>query len=275
MSRTSRLLVLVSCLALTTSNSFGKRQQVRYFPNGFLFGSSTSSYQVEGAWDEDGKSPNVWDTATHARPCWISECHNGDVATDSYHLYKRDVEMMRELNLDFYRFSISWSRLLPTSFNDNINEKAVEFYRNLIDEMLMYNIEPMVTLYHWDLPQKLQDMGGWTNPHIVDWFVDYARIVFDQFGDQVNFWITFNEPRDICHQGYGASTLAPLLKIAGVAEYMCAKNLLLAHAKTYHMFNKEFRSSKEAMVGISISANWLEPESQEHAEAAEESRAFE
>ncbi|XP_026324190.1 myrosinase 1-like [Hyposmocoma kahamanoa] len=269
------LSVLVTFLTQTTSDSLEKRQQVRYFPNGFLFGSSTASYQVEGAWNEDGRTPSIWDTISHARPCLISECHNGDVAADTYHLYKRDVEMMRELNLDFYRLSISWSRLLPTSFPDNINEKAVEFYRNWLDEIHKYNIEPMVTLYHWDLPQKLQDMGGWTNPYIIDWFVDYARVVFEQFGDQVNMWLTFNEPREICHQGYGSGTMAPLLKIPGVAEYICAKNLLLAHAKTYHMYDKEFRSLKRGTIGISFSASCNEPESQEHAEAAEDSAAFE
>ncbi|XP_063838513.1 myrosinase 1-like isoform X1 [Ostrinia nubilalis] len=268
-------LTLFSCILLCESNTLKARQTVRNFPDGFLFGTATASYQIEGGWNADGKSENIWDHMTHNNPCVTDDCLNGDVADDSYNLYKRDVEMARELGLDFYRFSISWSRVLPTSFPDKMNEAGVQYYNNLINELLKYNIEPMVTIYHWDLPQKLQEMSGWTNPHIVDWFSDYSRVLFEQFGDRVKYWITLNEPREICYQGYGSVTMAPQLNIQGTAEYMCAKNLLVAHAKAYHIYDKEFRATQGGTIGITISASWMEPETEDHAEAAEVMRQFE
>ncbi|KAL4712799.1 hypothetical protein ACJJTC_011869 [Scirpophaga incertulas] len=251
------------------------RRDPRPFPKGFLFGTSTAAYQIEGGWDADGKSESVWDHLTHNNPCRIKDCSNGDIADDSYHLYKRDVEMMRELGLDFYRFSLSWTRILPTSFPDKINEAGIQYYNNLIDEMLKYNIEPMITLYHWDLPQKLQEMGGWTNPHVVDWFADYARIAFEHFGDRVKYWITINEPREVCYQGYGSATNAPAISITGYAEYLCAKNLLVAHAKAYRIYDKEFREKYDGTVGISLSAGWIEPEAEKDTQAAFDAIQFE
>ncbi|KAL0849455.1 hypothetical protein ABMA28_013738 [Loxostege sticticalis] len=270
------ILALLSCILLCESKTVKEaRHDVRKFPDGFQFGAATASYQVEGAWDADGKSPNIWDHMTHNDPCSIDDCKNGDIADDSYNQYKRDVEMMRELGLDFYRFSLSWSRILPTSFPDKINEAGVQYYNNLINEMLKYNIQPMVTIYHWDLPQKLQEMGGWTNPHIVDSFSDYARVAFELFGDRVKNWITINEPREICYQGYGTVTKAPKLNIQGVAEYMCAKNVLVAHAKAYHIYDKEFRPTHGGTIGITLSALWYEPETENDVELAEVVRQFE
>ncbi|XP_061378129.1 myrosinase 1-like isoform X2 [Danaus plexippus] len=183
--------------------------------------------------------------------------------------------MMRELGLDFYRFSLSWTRILPTSFPDQINEKGVQYYNNLINEMLKYNIQPMVTLYHWDLPQKLKDLGGWTNPLIVDWFTDYSRVVFQLFGDRVKYWITINEPKEVCYQGYAGQSLAPLYNISGYADYMCAKNLLVAHANVYHLYNNVFRKAQGGQIGITLSAKWYEPESDRDSEAAEDIKQFE
>lgn len=181
---------------------------------------------------------------------------------------------MREVGIDFYRFSLSWPRILPTSFPDQINEKGVEYYNNFIDEMLKYNIEPMITLYHWDLPQKLQELGGWTNPHIIDWFADYARTAFTLFGDRVKYWTTMNEPYQICYQGYGDVTKAPMVNIKGVGEYLCAKNLLLAHAKAYHIYNEEFRPKYGGIIFIAFSAQWYEPESENEIVAAHDANQF-
>ncbi|XP_052747119.1 myrosinase 1-like [Bicyclus anynana] len=268
-------VLFLAWVAFADCKSSVNRHEIRKIPDGILFGTATASYQVEGAWNEDGKSESIWDRLTHSTPCPVKNCDTGDIADDSYHQYERDVEMLRELGLDFYRFSLSWTRILPTSFPDKINEKGVEYYNNLIDEMLKYNIQPMVTLYHWDLPQKLQDMGGWTNPHVVDWFTDYARIVFELFGDRVKYWFTINEPREVCYEGYGGPSLAPLYNMTGYADYMCAKNILVAHAKTYHMYKNEFSKIQGGTVGIAISANWFEAESEKEAEAAEEARQFE
>ncbi|GBP05953.1 Myrosinase 1 [Eumeta japonica] len=247
---------VVNVLLLICALSWGAeirktRNDVRNFPDGFLFGTATASYQVEGAWDEDGKSENIWDHMTHTQPCIIKDCSNGDVADDSYHQYERDVEMMRELGLDFYRFSLSWSRILPSGFADKVNEAGVAYYNNLINEMLKYNIEPMITLYHWDLPQRLQDLGGWANPHIVDWFSDYARVAYEQFGDRVKYWITINEPREVCYQ--------------------------VAHAKAYHIYDEEFKPVNGGVIGITLSANWYEPETDSESDttATEERIQFE
>ncbi|CAH2240555.1 jg21029 [Pararge aegeria aegeria] len=250
------------------------RHEIRKIPDGLIFGTATASYQVEGAWNEDGKSESIWDRVTHTKPCPIQNCDTGDIANDSYHQYKRDVAMMRELGVDFYRFSLSWTRILSTGFPDKINEKGVQYYNNLIDEMLKYNIQPMVTLFHWDLPQKLQDMGGWTNPYIIEWFTDYTQVAFELFGDRVKYWFTINEPREICYQGYGSASLAPLLSISGYGDYKCVKNILVAHAKTYHMYKKEFQQTQGGTIGIALSVTWFEPESEKDAEAAEESRQF-
>lgn len=210
---------------------------------------------------------------THNNPSSIKDFSNGDIADDSYHLYKRDVEMMRELGIDFYRFSLSWPRILPNSFSNEISSQGVEFYNNYINEMLKYNIEPMITLYHWDLPQKLQDLGGWANPLIVDWFADYARIVFTLFGDRVKFWTTINEPQSVCFHGY-AGGLAPGIKIKGVADYICAKNILMAHAKAYHIYNEEFKPKFGGLIFIAISAQWYEPATENDIEAAHDANQF-
>ncbi|OWR46180.1 seminal fluid protein CSSFP001 [Danaus plexippus plexippus] len=275
MFRAVRLIFLAFVLTVLVGSNEISRHEARKIPDDLLFGAATASYQIEGAWNEDGKSENIWDRLTHLKPCYIHNCDTGDIAADSYHQYKRDVEMMRELGLDFYRFSLSWTRILPTSFPDQINEKGVQYYNNLINEMLKYNIQPMVTLYHWDLPQKLQDLGGWANPHIVDWFTDYAKVVFELFGDRVKYWITVNEPKHVCHQTTPQLSLDPSYSVSSHFHYMCAKNLLVAHANVYHLYNNKFREVQGGQVGITISSAWAEPESENDMKAAEDAMQFE
>lgn len=221
-----------------------------------------------------GKTESIWDVLTHSRRGLVKDGSDGDVADNSYYLYKRDVEMSRELGADFYRFSVSWPRILPTSFPDKINKAGVAYYNNLINELLKYNIKPVVTIYHWDLPQKLQELGGWVNPYIVNWFADYARILFQLFGDRVKHWVTINEPQQICHYGYGDTILAPALNSTGVAEYMCSKNLLLAHAKAYHIYDKEFRAQQKGLIFIAINAIYAEPLSKNQYLAAQDANQF-
>lgn len=149
--------------------------------------------------------------------------------------------MVHELGVDIYRFSISWPRVLPTGFANQVNPHGIQYYTNLIDELIKYNITPMVTIYHWDLPQKLQDLGGWTNAHIIDYYTDYANVLFKNFADKVKYWVTFNEPMQTCLEGYGGTYRAPALNRHGYAEYLCTHNLLKAHANVYHLFDKQYR----------------------------------
>ncbi|KAG6445892.1 myrosinase 1 [Manduca sexta] len=249
------LLCLCILITICTSASHQRRK----FPEDFLFGVSTAAYQIEGAWNEDGKGENIWDYGIHNGVGNIVDMSNGDVAADSYHNYARDIEMMRELGIDVYRFSLSWSRLLPSGFADNINEAGIAYYNRLIDELLKYNITPMVTLYHWDLPQKLQELGGFANPLLGNWFEDYARVVFRSFGDRVKLWITFNEPREICLDGYGSDNKAPFLNAAGIADYICAKHLVIAHAKAYRLYVNEFKSTQKGKCGITFGVSSILP----------------
>uniref|UniRef100_A0A2A4JPU6 Cytosolic beta-glucosidase n=1 Tax=Heliothis virescens TaxID=7102 RepID=A0A2A4JPU6_HELVI len=270
-----KVLVILSLVVAACHGSTLKHQ--RRFPDDFLFGTATAAYQIEGAWNEDGKGENIWDYMTHTNPTVIRDQTNGDVAADSYHNYKRDVEMMRELGLDAYRFSISWPRILPSGMANEVNPAGIEFYNNYINEMLKYNITPMITLYHWDLPQKLQELGGFANPLFTEWFEDYARVVFENFGDRVKMFITFNEPREICYQGYGGTLKAPILNSTAVGTYLCAKHLVIAHAKAYHLYDKEFRATQGGQCGITISVNWFGPatDSDEDAVAVEIKRQAE
>ncbi|KAK4882989.1 hypothetical protein RN001_006308 [Aquatica leii] len=229
------------------------------FPNDFKFGVATSSYQIEGGWNASGKGENIWDHMTHNNPKSIQDKSNGDIACDSYHLWKTDVQLLKNLGVHFYRFSLSWSRLLPNGLNNRINYDGVHYYNNLIDELLKYNIEPVVTLYHWDLPQGIQNIGGWPNIATADYFMDYAKVAFDLFGDRVKTWITFNEPIEICVSGYGGGDKAPRIIYPGISDYLCGKTILIAHAKVYHLYNNYYRAKQRGKIGITIDTAWNEP----------------
>lgn len=155
--------------------------------------------------------------------------------------------MLKSLGVHFYRFSLSWPRISPTGLNNVVNQKGIDYYNNLIDALLAEGIQPMVTLYHWDLPQYLQELGGWTNPIIIDLFAGYAKIAFENFGDRVKLWATFNEPYSVCNYGYGDSMLAPLLYSRGFGEYQCTHNLIKAHAKAYHLYDDHFRPTQKGV----------------------------
>lgn len=203
----------------------------------------------------------MWDHLVRTAPEHIYDNTTGDVAANSYYLYKRDVEMLKELGVDNYRFSISWPRILPTGRIDYINPRGVAYYDALINELLQNDITPYVTMYHWDLPQSLNERGGWLNEEIADWFADYARVLYEHFGDRVKHWITINEPHVHCYLGYGIAHHAPRIFSPGVAYYECGRNILLANAKAYHIYDKEFRPSQGGEVGIVVSMEWPIPES--------------
>ncbi|WP_077329715.1 glycoside hydrolase family 1 protein [Virgibacillus siamensis] len=178
------------------------------FPNDFLWGSASASYQIEGAWDEDGKAPSVWDNFVQI-PGKTFKGTNGNVAVDHYHRYMEDVALMAEMGLKAYRFSVSWSRIFPTGTGE-INEEGMQFYERLIDELIRYGIEPIVTLYHWDLPQALQDeYGGWESREIIQDFNDYSVALFKRFKDKVNYWVTLNEQNVFISHGYEHASHPP------------------------------------------------------------------
>ncbi|CAG5121822.1 unnamed protein product, partial [Candidula unifasciata] len=227
------------------------------FPEGFAWSTATAAYQVEGGWDADGKGPSIWDTWAHNNK--LAHGDTGDVACDSYHKYKEDVALMRNLGTTHYRFSIAWSRILPKGDIKTVNQKGIDYYNNLIDELLANDIQPMVTLYHWDLPQALEDRGGWLSRDIQDYFVEYSRLCFQKFGDRVKLWITFNEPPIVTLNGYGDGGAAPGHKDPAKGQYIAAHNLILAHAKAYRVYEKEFKPLQKGQIGISINQGWPEP----------------
>src|SRR5918992_3969674 len=196
------------------------------FPDGFVWGAATAAYQVEGAVRDDGRGPSIWDTFAHT-PGKVADGHTGDVACDHYHRYAEDVRLMKELGLAAYRFSVAWSRVLPTG-SGPVNPAGLDFYERLVDELLAAGIAPYPTLYHWDLPQALEDRGGWTNRDTAHRFADYAQAVHDRLGDRVGTWMTLNEPWVAAILGYGVGVHAPGRTSAPDAFRAC-HHLLLAH----------------------------------------------
>ena len=199
----------------------------RSFPPGFLWGAATSAYQIEGSPLADGAGPSNWHRFSHT-PGNTSNDDNGDVACDHYRRWRDDIALMRELGLTAYRFSISWSRVLPAGVGP-VNEKGLDFYRSLVDALLAANIQPLITLYHWDLPAALDDRGGWLNREIADWFVEYAHVVFRALDDRVRHWVTLNEPWVVADGGYLHGVLAPGHRNRYEAPIV-THNLLRAHA---------------------------------------------
>lgn len=196
------------------------------FPRNFRWGVATAAFQIEGAWNEDGKGESIWDVFGH-QPGNIKDGTNGDRTCDHYHLWKEDVRLMKNLGLRNYRFSVSWPRVLPNG-KGPANEKGIDFYDRLVDELLEAGIEPFVTLYHWDLPQALQEIGGWNNRETCKYFADYSAMMVTRLGDRVKYWTTFNEPWVIARLGHRTAEFAPGLKDEKL-YYQVVHNLLLAH----------------------------------------------
>ena len=217
------------------------------FSKDFLWGAATASYQIEGAWNEDGKGLNIWDDFTH-RPGKISDNSTGDTACDHYHRYKEDVKLMKECGLKAYRFSISWARILPEG-TGRINQKGIDFYNSLIDELLANNIIPFVTLYHWDLPYALHLKGGWLNPQISEYFEEYARVVAENFGDRVKNFITFNETSVFMGCGYLLGDHAPGLKLGTRDLLHIGHNILVAHGRAVKVLRDKVPG---ANIGITL-----------------------
>ncbi|ENZ33403.1 hypothetical protein HMPREF1084_01872 [Clostridium butyricum 60E.3] len=206
-------------------------------PKDFLWGSASAAYQVEGAYLEDGKGLTNWDNFVRIEGKTFKHT-TGDVAVDHYHRFKEDVKLMADMGLKTYRFSISWARIIPEG-NGEVNEKGLKFYEDLIDECLKYNIEPMVTIFHWDLPQSLiEQYGGFESRNIVDDFVKYAVILFNRFGKKVKYWITLNEQNIFTTLGW-LTAMHPPGKFDDVKTYYQVNHhAFMAHAKTVLEFKK-------------------------------------
>lgn len=236
----------------------------------FIWGAATASYQIEGAWNKDGKGPNIWDEFTH-QPAKISDNSTGDTACDHYHLYKKDVKMMAQLGIKAYRFSISWSRILPEG-TGRINQKGIDFYNNLITELLKYDITPFITLYHWDLPYELYLKGGWLNPQSSDWFAEYSRIIAENFGDRVKNFITFNEPSVFMGCGYLQGSHAPGLQLGNKDLLRIGHNILLSHGKSVLELRKVVPNAK---IGITLATQPKIPVTPDDEQAAYDSYFYE
>jgi beta-glucosidase len=217
------------------------------FPSNFVWGASTSAYQIEGAPLEDGAGPSNWHRFSH-QPGRTKLGHTGDVACDHYHRYRVDVALMRELGLRSYRFSISWSRVLPDGRGAK-NSKGLDFYAHLVDELLSNGIIPNVTLYHWDLPAALDDRGGWLNPDSADWFADYALLMYRTLGDRVPMWATINEPWVIVDAGYVHGMHAPGLRDPRNAP-RATHNLLRAHGAAVQACRAELATQIGIVVNL-------------------------
>ncbi|KAK4855446.1 hypothetical protein QYF36_007427 [Acer negundo] len=271
------ILLRISLAALITP-SYGTASLNRSsFPPGFIFGTASSAYQYEGAANEGGRRPSLWDTFTHRYPDKINDGSNGDVAIDSYNLYKEDVGIMKEMNLDAYRFSISWSRILPDGkLSRGVNKEGIRYYNNLINELLSKGIQPFVTLFHWDTPQALEDeYGGFLSPRIVEDFRDYAEVCFKAFGDRVKHWITLNEPWSYSIGGYAAAVSAPGrcsewqgLNCTGgdsaKEPYWVSHHQLLAHATAVQLYKNKYQISQKGIIGITLVSSWMVPLSSSH-----------
>ncbi|CAI9769431.1 unnamed protein product [Fraxinus pennsylvanica] len=287
------IFVFISCIVISVSAENFSRSQISIqfnrnsFPSDFVFGSSSSSYQYEGAAQEDGRGPSIWDNFTRKYPGKIVDHSNGDLANDFYHRYKEDVKLMEFIGLNAFRFSISWSRILPHGkLSKGINKEGIAFYNNLINELLSKGMEPFPTLFHWDLPQALEDeYGGFLSPHIVDDFRDFADVCFKEFGDRVKHWATMNEPYIFISGGYDLGKLAPgrcsswknndcPAGNSATEPYIVAHIMLLCHAQTVKLYREKYKPFQKGQIGIVLISFWFLPYSKRQEDVMAAQRAL-
>lgn len=242
---------------------------VYHFPPGFVWGTATASYQIEGAAFEEGRMPSIWDTFCR-KPGAILDKSNGDVADDHYHRVEEDVALMAELGVTGYRFSIAWPRIVPDGVG-KVNQAGLDWYKRLVDALLKHNITPFATLYHWDLPQVLSDRGGWTQRFITDAFAGYVDAVSRGLGDRVQHWMTLNEPWVSSFLGYGIGIHAP-----GVADWesylRAAHHLLLAHGKAVPVLRAN--GTEATRIGLANALTWADPATDSEADRAAAARHY-
>ncbi|WVZ03052.1 hypothetical protein V8G54_023858 [Vigna mungo] len=280
-----KVVLLLATLSLFHSAASLNRSS---FPPDFFFGTASSAYQYEGAAREGGKGPSIWDTFTHSHPDRIADHSNADVAVDSYHRYKGDVAMMKDIGFNAYRFSISWPRILPHgNLQGGVNREGIAYYNNLINDLIANGQQPFITLFHSDFPQALEDeYGGFLNRKIVQDFADYAEVCFREFGDRVKHWITLNEPVLYSTLGYGNGGTPPNRCSKWLANctagdsttepYVVTHHLILSHAAAVKVYREKFQVSQKGQIGVTLNSAWVLPlsQSKEDIEAAYRGLAF-
>jgi len=234
------------------------------FPEGFLWGAATAAAQVEGGWQEGGRTPSIWDIAPENKIKNGDNCHR---AADHYHRFQEDVALMKELGLKSYRFSLSWSRIIPEE--GRVNPAGLAFYNELIDALLLAGIEPLVTLYHWDLPVWMHKKGGWRSEKVVGYFLEYAKAVVDAFSDRVQYWLTFNEPQCFLMNGYMQGVHAPFQR-AYLSLSGFTRNFMLTHGETVKLIRG--RAKKPPIIGIAFSSGAFIPADESDESSVEEAR---
>lgn len=223
------------------------------FGKDFLWGTATAAYQIEGAWNVDGKSPSVWDHMTHKRPGKIKTRENGDIACDFYHKYEQDIELMKKMGIPIFRFSLAWTRILPDG-TGKVNQAGIDFYNKVIDKCIKEGIEPWITCYHWDLPQTLEDKGGWSNRDSIQWFEEFVDVSTKAFGDRVKNWMVFNEPMAFTMLGYMLGWHAPG-KVNFKRFYKSVHHVTMCHGAGGRVIRKNV---KNANVGTTFSCSSVE-----------------
>lgn len=224
-------------------------------------GVSTSAYQVEGAYQHEGKSWSIWDVFVHRTPSLIVDGSNGDIACLSFDFFREDAQLIQRLGLEHYRFSISWSRIFPGCNTSEPNARGVAYYHHVLDALEEHHIEPWATLFHWDLPSCYQNsFGGWASRRMVSEFAEYADFCFREYGHRVRRWVTLNEPYTFCVMGYGEGAHAPGVKDPGLV-YLVGHHMLLAHASAYRLYKKKYADAQQGSVSISLNSDYYYPES--------------
>ncbi|KAK9688951.1 hypothetical protein RND81_09G024200 [Saponaria officinalis] len=261
------LLIFASPHQIFTQKNIIKNEEIverSMFPHDFYFGVTTSAYQVEGAYLEDGKGLSNWDVFSHV-PGNVANQDNGDVADDYYHRYREDIKIVKDLGVNAYRFSISWARILPKGRFGEVNQKGVDFYNNIINDLLFKGIEPFVTIQHFDHPQELEERyGGWLSPLMQEDYVHYAKICFEEFGDRVKHWVTINEPNILAESSYVLGIFPPgrcsppfgkcSHGNSDVESLIAVHNMLLSHAKAVQLYRQQFKPKHQGYIGMVVYA---------------------
>ncbi|KAJ3673839.1 hypothetical protein LUZ60_005831 [Juncus effusus] len=271
MMRLIKILIDIILILCITQKCYGQSTNLsrKSFPQGFVFGTASSSYQYEGAVKADGRGSTVWDKFAHTFGKVI-DFSNADVAVDQYHRFEDDIQLMADMGMDAYRFSIAWSRIFRNGSGE-VNQAGIDHYNRFINALISKGIEPYVTLYHWDLPQALDDKyNGWLDRQIITDFSKYAETCFAAFGDRVKHWITFNEPHTFAIQGYDVGLQAPgrcsiLLHLfcragnSATEPYVVAHNTILSHATTADIYRRKYKATQKGSIGIAFDVMWYEP----------------